>query len=102
MKARIWTRVFWIRETEPTILRINVWSIIAIAKFEVVGFQDFHFTPQGYSAVFLIAESHVAIHTFPERGKTFIEIASCNFPKFRNFNKRFIWRFKNEIIAHDP
>lgn len=43
------------------------------------------FDPFGYTAMFLLSESHLAIHTFPERGKTYIELTSCVEPQYRRF-----------------
>ena len=38
----------------------------------------FHaFSPHGVSGVFVIAESHVAIHTWPEHGYAAVDIFSC-------------------------
>jgi S-adenosylmethionine/arginine decarboxylase-like enzyme len=39
----------------------------------------FTFQPQGVSAVLLLAESHVAIHFWPERGKITVDIHICDF-----------------------
>ena len=36
-----------------------------------------HFHPQGVTALALIAESHVAIHTWPEYGYTAIDVFTC-------------------------
>ena len=42
----------------------------------------FHqFSPQGVSGVIVIAESHFAIHTWPEHGYTAVDLFSCS-----NFN----------------
>jgi S-adenosylmethionine decarboxylase len=35
------------------------------------------FTPQGMTAVVLLAESHIAVHTYPEENTIFVEMASC-------------------------
>ncbi len=35
------------------------------------------FSPQGMTAVALLAESHIAVHTYPEEGTIFVEMASC-------------------------
>lgn len=35
------------------------------------------FTPQGLTAVALLAESHIAIHTYPEENSIFVEVMSC-------------------------
>ena len=38
---------------------------------------EHYFTKQGYTGLWLLAESHFAIHTFPEEDKIYIEISSC-------------------------
>lgn len=76
---------FWIFETEPTWIKENFNATLEKSGFRVVGFIDHHFTPQGYTAVWLLAESHLAIHTFPESGKTYVEISSCSRRKLDDF-----------------
>ena len=40
---------------------------------------DYHiFYPEGFSGTIILGESHIAIHTFPEHGKAWIEIATCD------------------------
>ncbi|MFL1780870.1 Adenosylmethionine decarboxylase [Candidatus Hepatincolaceae symbiont of Richtersius coronifer] len=36
-----------------------------------------HFTPQGVSGVVVLAESHISIHTWPERGYAALDIFVC-------------------------
>jgi S-adenosylmethionine decarboxylase proenzyme len=36
-----------------------------------------HFSPQGVSGVVIIAESHLAIHTWPERAFAAVDFFSC-------------------------
>lgn len=35
------------------------------------------FTPQGLTAITLLAESHIAIHTYPDENSIFVEVMSC-------------------------
>jgi S-adenosylmethionine decarboxylase len=35
--------------------------------------------------LFLLSESHFAIHTFPEEGQSYIELSSCVFEPFLKF-----------------
>ena len=35
------------------------------------------FSPQGLTAVALLAESHIAVHTYPEENSIFVEVMSC-------------------------
>lgn len=46
---------------------------------------EHHFSPQGYTALWLLSESHFAVHTFPEFGRTYIELSSCNLDFYLNF-----------------
>lgn len=43
------------------------------------------FDPFGYTCLILLSESHLAIHTFPERGKAYIELTSCVHDPFYRF-----------------
>jgi len=38
---------------------------------------SFHFTPQGVSAIVVIAESHFAIHTWPEYSYCAVDMFTC-------------------------
>jgi len=35
------------------------------------------FSPSGLTAVALLAESHIAVHTYPEDNSIFVEVMSC-------------------------
>lgn len=39
------------------------------------------FNPHGLSGVIVIAESHIAVHTWPERGYAAIDIFTCGMPE---------------------
>lgn len=82
MKARIWNHRSWIGETNPDRLRDQFEDLLQRAGFGLVGFSEAHFKPQGYTAVWLLAESHFALHTFPEEGRSYCELSSCNRKKF--------------------
>ncbi len=43
----------------------------------VVGESFYHFSPQGVSGVVNIAESHIAVHTWPEYGYAAIDVFTC-------------------------
>ncbi len=78
MKAKIWNDKRWINETNPEILRNKFSDLLYDSKFSVLNFQEHYFEPEGYTALWLLGESHLAIHTFPEENKTYIELSSCN------------------------
>lgn len=39
---------------------------------------DHQFTPYGKSIVFVLEESHIAIHTWPEKGYIHVDIVTCS------------------------
>lgn len=48
-----------------------------LAKATIVGTHFHQFSPFGISGVIVIAESHVAIHTWPEHGYAAVDIFTC-------------------------
>lgn len=48
-----------------------------VARCEVLGALHHRFEPQGASAVVLVAESHLSIHTWPEHGYAAVDILTC-------------------------
>ena len=85
MKAQIWNHNEWITETEPTSLQMRFHNMLINAGFNILRTVEYHFDPIGYTSLFLLGESHFAIHTFPEEGKTYIELSSCNKAYFDRF-----------------
>ena len=66
-------------------LKKDVEGLIIGSGFTVLKFVDHAFEPQGYTALWLLAESHCALHTFPEEQKAYLEISSCNSEMYVNF-----------------
>jgi len=52
-------------------------SIIKFANFTVVSNNFKKFEPVGMTSVFLLEESHVSIHTWPEHNCFYIDIFTC-------------------------
>lgn len=46
-------------------------------NFEILKEVDYSFTPQGCTILFLLSESHISIHTFPERKHISFDIYTC-------------------------
>ena len=88
MRAQIWNYRFWVEEVDPAILETLMQQLLVCAGFHIVGKVSKTFTPQGFTLLFLLCESHLAIHTFPEENKTYIELSSCNKKYFENFKAR--------------
>ena len=85
MTAKIWNFNEWIPETDPAKLFARFDALLQESGFHILKCAEHHFTPYGYTALFLLCESHFAIHTFPEEGKTYIELSSCNKAYFDRF-----------------
>lgn len=77
MIAQMFKHSSWVTETDPFILRERYNEFLKQSGFGVLSFVEYHFQPFGYTALWLLSESHFAIHTFPEEGKSYIEISSC-------------------------
>lgn len=77
----------WIKETNPAILFDYFMQKLTDSGFGVENVIEKHFAPQGYTALFLLSESHFAIHTFPEQNQTYIELSSCIKKPFDKFIK---------------
>jgi len=46
-------------------------------NFTIVGEIDYDFYPQGCSFVLLLSESHLSVHTFPERNHISFDLYTC-------------------------
>lgn len=77
MKAQMFNHSEWILETDPNRLKDYFDRVLVESGFTIVDFCEKHFEPFGYTSLYLLSESHFAVHTFPEEGKSYIEISSC-------------------------
>lgn len=85
MQAKIWNYSAWIAETNPQKIKALFDELIGKSGFNVLDCSEHHFQPQGYTALWLLSESHFAVHTFPEFGKSYIELSSCNLEYYQRF-----------------
>lgn len=85
MKAKIWNYKKWIKETRPQKLIEYFDNALTENGFLVLNTTEYYFDPYGYTRLYLLGESHFALHTFPEESKTYIEISSCNKEKYKSF-----------------
>jgi len=84
MEAKIWNKKGWVNEIDPTTLKNTFSELLELSRFDILNFQEHYFEPIGWTGLWLLGESHFAIHTFPEEWKSYIEISSCN-EKYFNF-----------------
>lgn len=87
MKAQMYNYSAWIDETDPHTLKMGYDALLQNAGFTILNTVDYHFDPQGYTMLYLLGESHFAIHTFPEHKQSYIELSSCVKQPFDNFMK---------------
>lgn len=89
MKARIYNDTWWVLCADEKILKDIVETILKESGFTVINFVDHRFSPYGYTALWLLAESHAAIHTFPEENRSYIELSSCVDKLLHDFKSKF-------------
>lgn len=85
MEAKIYNFSGWVGETAADVLVAKYSQALVDAGFTVRDRLFSFFSPYGFTALYLLSESHFAIHTFPEEGKTYIELSSCVKEFFDNF-----------------
>jgi len=52
-------------------------QVVKKGKFNVLHSRFHQFEPQGVTAFYLLAESHVSIHTWPEHGYFAVDLFTC-------------------------
>lgn len=85
MKAKMNNFKAWVDECRPDFLNGTYKKLLKESGFNLVAEQFHFFEPFGFTALYLLGESHFAIHTFPEEGKTYIELTSCVDKPFERF-----------------
>ena len=56
------------KDYTPEFYEKIIYTIAKAAKVEILNVSSHRFQPQGFTLVALLAESHFAFHTFPEKG----------------------------------
>ena len=64
--------------TSSEALRAVCLAATSDAGLTIVGDAFHQFQPQGVTGTVLLAESHLAIHTWPERGFVTVDVYVCN------------------------
>ncbi len=85
-KAEIYNHQEWMPITDSKILVERLSTILEQSGYTVLNFVEHHFEPQGYTSLWLLAESHLALHTFPENGRSYIELSGCR----KEMNEKFV------------
>jgi S-adenosylmethionine decarboxylase len=91
----------WIDLTDAEKLRDIFRLFLEKAGYGIVNFTEHHFQPQGYTCIWLLSESHLALHTFPEEERTYVELSGCS----KEMNRVFVEDVKASAVfrlIHDP
>ncbi len=91
MKAVMYNYHIWIKYEDEETLISNFEKMIIKSGFTIINKVEHFFEQQGYTGLWLLAESHFAIHTFPEEDKVYIEISSC----VKEYYDRFLQELQN-------
>lgn len=63
----------------------KLWKLLIQASrqenFKILNKLSHHFKPHGFTAILLIQESHIAIHTYPEYNCLVFNLYSCRGPR---------------------
>lgn len=71
----------WAALDDLDVVRSALRDLVADAGLHPVGSEAVHrFAPQGLSLAILLAESHVAVHTWPEHGTAYVTLTTCRRP----------------------
>ncbi len=65
--------------THAPALREACRKAVEAAGLTIVGDKFFQFEPQGVTGTVLLAESHLAVHTWPEAGFVTVDVYVCNY-----------------------
>lgn len=83
--------VFDVTGADPRLLddeatvRASLDAVVRIAGMTPLGEVAHRFEPQGTSVAILLAESHLAVHTWPEHGAAYVTLTTCRAPSSPTF-----------------
>ncbi len=62
---------------DESFLRCALNNAAKLANAKILNLMSHKFDPQGVTAIALLAESHLSIHTWPESGYSAVDIFTC-------------------------
>ena len=66
---------------DPAVVEAALLATVEEMGANVLGSHIHRLSPQGISGVVVITESHVTIHTWPERGEAAVDLFTCGDPE---------------------
>lgn len=98
MEAKMNNLNYWVQECIPLRLDTYYTAALEAAGFTILDKVEHFFNPQGWTVLYLLAESHLAIHTFPEQGKAYVELSSCVDKPFTEFIKHIATDIREKTL----
>lgn len=65
---------------DPERMRACLQAGVEAGGFTLMDLRVVRFSPVGVTAAAIVGESHLAVHTWPEEGRLFVDVASCGEP----------------------
>ncbi len=96
-KSKIYNYRFWLTLHDEKEIVPVIESLLKEAGYGIMNFSEHRFEPQGYTSVWLLSESHCALHTFPEEGRSYLELSGCGKTKNEHFVEAARKHWKNYL-----
>jgi S-adenosylmethionine decarboxylase proenzyme len=74
-------------------------EICSTNNFTILGELEHTFLPQGFSFIFLLSESHLSIHTFPEKQYLSFDLYTCRQYENNHIYMKIYERLNEELNA---
>ena len=84
--------------TRAEALRALCLRLSEASGMTIVGDRFFQFEPQGVTGTVLLAESHLAIHTWPEHGFVTIDVYVCNYTTDNTAKAELLFRTMQDTL----
>jgi S-adenosylmethionine decarboxylase len=88
-------------ESENLELYVTLESILTKllndSGFTILDISKHKFKPIGFTCIWLLGESHFAIHTFPEECIAYVELSSCVKKPFDLFVLNYLQKFNDGV-----
>ena len=62
---------------DTNFIKSVIHTALTLAHCTIVGYTDYTFDNNGFTAVFLLSESHCSVHSYPENQSLFIDLFTC-------------------------
>lgn len=100
VKAVVYNFQSWIVETNQELLKKSLRELLDYSGYTVLNHVEHTFPNGGYTCLWLLSESHLAVHTFIADSKAYIELSGCNKMMNIRFKEAFAKRFENKILKN--